>query len=129
MLGGLLALAPLAPASAEELSHYDGGQLYHRFCAACHGEQADGNGPVAAFFKLAPPDLTGLARRRGGEYPAEAVRRIIDGRDIRGPHGTRQMPVWGMEFHHAESGHPDEQKHVEELIERLVDYLRSIQKT
>jgi mono/diheme cytochrome c family protein len=118
---------PVASAPAEEISHYDGEQLYHRFCAACHGETGEGDGPVASFFKVAPPDLTTVARRRGGEYPADDMRRIIDGRDIRGPHGSRQMPVWGMEFYYADTGNPDKQRQVEELIDRLVEYLRKIQ--
>ncbi len=128
VLGSLLTLVPLASASAEDLSHYNGKQLYYRFCAACHGEQAEGNGPVAPFFKLEPPDLTGLAKRRGGQYPAEDIRKIIDGRDVPGPHGSRQMPVWGMEFYYADTGNPDKQKQVEVLIDRLVEYLRTIQK-
>jgi mono/diheme cytochrome c family protein len=124
----LLVLAPLASAPAEEISHYNGEQLYHRFCAACHGEGGEGDGPVASFFKVAPPDLTTLARRRGGEYPADDVRRIVDGRDIHGAHGSRQMPVWGMELFYADTGNPDKQQQVETLIDRLVEYLRGIQK-
>ena len=128
ILVSLFMLAPLAPTSAEDLSHYNGEQLYYRFCAACHGERAEGNGPVASFFKIAPPDLTRLAQRRGGQYPAEDVRKVIDGRDVSGPHGSRQMPVWGMEFYYADTGNPDKQKQVEVLIDRLVEYLRTIQK-
>ncbi len=124
--GVLLASAPLA--SAENLSQYDGKQLYYRFCAACHGEQAEGNGPVAAFFKIAPPDLTRLAQRRGGTYPTEEVRKTIDGRKVPGPHGSREMPVWGLELYYADTGNPDKQKQVEELIDMLVEYLRTLQK-
>lgn len=127
-LGSWLLFAVLSTASAETLSHYSGEQLYYRFCAACHGEQAEGNGPVAAFFKIAPPDLTRIAKRRGGQYPAEDIRKIIDGRDARAAHGTRQMPVWGMEFYYADTGNPDQQVQVEELIDRLVEYLRKLQK-
>ncbi len=123
----LLALAPFTLASAEELSGYDGKQLYFRFCAACHGELADGNGPVAAYFKIAPPDLTRLAKRRGGTYPADEVRKTIDGRVDASVHGSRQMPVWGYEFYFADSGNPDKQTQVEELIDRLVEYLRTVQ--
>jgi mono/diheme cytochrome c family protein len=123
----LLALAPFTLASAEELSSYDGKQLYFRFCAACHGEQAKGDGPVASYFKIAPPDLTGLAKRRGGTYPADEVRKTIDGRSDAAVHGSRQMPVWGYEFYFADTGNPDKQKQVEELIDRLVDYLRTVQ--
>src|SRR5687767_5264322 len=91
VLVSVLAVFASMPAATEELSGYDGEQLFNRFCAACHGKNAEGNGPVAPFFKIAPPDLTRLAKRRGGEFPTEDVRRIIDGRNTKGPHGTRQM--------------------------------------
>lgn len=125
----LLAIAPFTNVAAEELSHYTGEQLYQRFCAACHGEKAEGDGPVAPFFKLAPPNLTELAKRRKGEFPEEQVRKIIDGRDQKLAHGTRSMPIWGMEFYYADTGNPDKQKPVEELIDRLVQYLRTLQKS
>lgn len=128
LLGALFTLVPHVPTSAEELSHYNGEQLYFRYCASCHGEQAEGDGPVGSFFKIAPPDLTRLALRNGGQYPAENVRKVVDGRDVRGAHGSRQMPVWGMEFYYADSGNPDKQTQVEVLIDRLVEYLRTIQK-
>ena len=127
MPGILLTLMPFTLASAEELSSYDGKQLYFRFCAACHGEQAEGNGPVASYFKIAPPDLTRLAKRRGGTYPADEVRKTIDGRSGAGAHGSRQMPVWGYELYFADTGNPDKQKQVEELIDLLVEYLRTVQ--
>ena len=127
LLGILLTLMPFTFASAEELSSYDGKQLYFRFCAACHGEQADGKGAVASYFKIAPPDLTRLAKRRGGTYPADEVRKTIDGRSDASVHGSRQMPVWGYEFYFADSGNPDKQRQVEELIDRLVEYLRTVQ--
>ena len=124
-----LLLMPVAKASAEEISHYSGEQLFARFCAACHGDKAEGNGPVAPFFKLAPPDLTRLAARRGGKFPTEDVRNIIDGRKNTGAHGARNMPIWGMEFQYADTGSPEKQKQVEALIDRLVQYLRSIQRS
>ena len=124
---GIAVLAALTVrlAYAEELQGYSGAQLYQRFCASCHGAHAEGNGPVAAFFKIMPPNLTQLARRNGGQFPAEGVRKSIDGRaDIR-PHGTREMPVWGLEFAAATgtTGQADGMT----LVDRLVDYLRSIQ--
>ena len=126
ILGSLLALAPLMLASAEDLSSYSGRQLYIRFCAACHGEQARGDGPVAPHFKVAPPDLTQLAKRRGGTYPADEIRRIIDGRGEEGAHGARQMPVWGIELDVAVTG-AGKPKQAGELIDRLVEYLRTVQ--
>lgn len=115
-------------ARAENLSSYNGEQLYQRFCAACHGDKGAGDGPVAPFFKLAPPDLTRIAKRRGGVFPEGDIRRIIDGTAVRAPHGARNMPVWGMEFYYSDAGNPDEQKQVSVLIDRLVSYLRTLQK-
>jgi mono/diheme cytochrome c family protein len=111
--------------AAEELGALSGRALYTRFCAACHGAEARGDGPVAPFFKLSPPDLTRLAKRRGGEFPAEQVGRIIDGRDVKAPHGAREMPVWGMEFYFADPAQSD--AGVQRLVQRLVEYLKSIQ--
>jgi mono/diheme cytochrome c family protein len=127
MLGSLLALAPFALASAKDLPSSNGKQLYYRFCAACHGEQAKGDGPVASYLKVAPPDLTQLAKRRGGTYPAEEIRKIIDGRSEQGAHGTREMPVWGVEFHSAATGNSNKQAQVQQLVDQLVEYLRTVQ--
>jgi hypothetical protein len=41
------------------------------------------------------PDLTLLARRHGGTFPEDEVRKIIDGRTTLPPHGSREMSVWG----------------------------------
>jgi len=42
--------------------------------------------------------------------------------------GAQTMPVWGMELRFAATGNPEKKKPVEELIDRLMGYLRSIQK-
>jgi mono/diheme cytochrome c family protein len=117
-----------AAAHAEELEQYTGAQLYGRFCASCHGESGRGDGPVAPFFKLAVPDITRITKRHG-TFPVEDVRRIIDGRTVKPAHGTRSMPVWGWEFRAAEDG-PGErsQNKADELVARLVEHVRSIQK-
>jgi mono/diheme cytochrome c family protein len=123
----LMLLSALAPRIyAEELSGYSGAQLYGRFCASCHGPGAHGDGPVAASLRVLVPDLTLLANRHGGTFPAEQVRKIIDGRTVQPPHGPRDMPVWGTEFRVATSSAPD-QRSSDNLIDRLVDYLRTIQ--
>jgi mono/diheme cytochrome c family protein len=123
----LLAMAGMSGAVAEDLSSYTGAQLFQRFCASCHGKGADGNGPVAPFFKLRPPDLTQIARRSAGEFPAEKVRQIIDGRQRTLPHGTREMPVWGLELELADGQSADPRKQADANISLLVEYLRSIQ--
>lgn len=119
-----LAIVQSAALGAEELAGYSGAELYKRFCASCHGSGGEGDGPVAPTLRVMVPDLSRLAGRRRGEFPAEAVRRIIDGREIRAAHGTRRMPVWGYEFRSA--GTRGEEADV--LVQRLVDHLRSIQR-
>jgi len=108
---------------AAELSSYGGAELYQRFCASCHGHSGLGDGPVASRFKVLVPDLTRITQRHGGVFPAEDVRRIVDGRSVHMAHGTRTMPVWGYEFRAAE----DTTSTADELVQRLVEYLRSIQ--
>jgi mono/diheme cytochrome c family protein len=123
----LLCALPLA-APAEELSSYTAPQLFQRFCASCHGREGKGDGPVAPFFKLAPPDLTGLSRRNGGTFPTERVHRIVDGREVVNPHGARQMPVWGLELAMAAGDTSQGRQQAEKSIAMLVDYLKTIQK-
>jgi len=118
------ALALLVLASpgvhSQDFVGRSGAQLYVRFCASCHGAEGYGNGPVAASFRIEVPDLTRIARRHGGTFPEDQVRRIIDGRKALPPHGMRVMPVWGYEFA------PDDR---DKLIGRLTEYLKAIQKT
>jgi hypothetical protein len=53
---------------------------------------------MAILLTVKPPDLTSLAERNGGKFPFDFVMRIIDGRAAIGPHGTRQMPIWGDRY-------------------------------
>jgi mono/diheme cytochrome c family protein len=107
-----------------ELTSYSGAELYQRFCASCHGRSGLGDGPVASQLKVSVPDLTRIAQRHGGMFPTEDVRRIIDGRSVHMAHGTRTMPVWGYDFR---AGSDTDSVAVDELVRRLVEYLRSIQ--
>ena len=63
-------------------------------CAVCHGTTARGDGPLADRMKRRPPDLTVLATQNGGVFPAEQVRKTIDGREFVPGHGGPDMPVW-----------------------------------
>jgi mono/diheme cytochrome c family protein len=114
-------------ARTEDLLQYSGAQLFQRFCASCHGSSGEGNGPVAPFFKLMPPDLTRLARRNKGNFPADKIHSIIDGRANILPHGSREMPIWGLQFAAAEDNPEKQEAQTELIISRLVEYLRSIQ--
>jgi len=90
-----LALAALAaPATAQDPEA--GAQTYATLCAACHGEAARGDGPVADLLTVPPPDLTRLAERNGGRFPVMEVVYRIDGRAPIKAHGSPMPPFGGM---------------------------------
>lgn len=105
-----------------------GQELYMRFCASCHGTDGRGDGPVASELKVEVPDLTSIARRRGGTFPRELIDRIIDGRHVIAAHGTRTMPVWGEDFSRSGIGDPDAERAARIIMGRLVDYLSQLQR-
>jgi mono/diheme cytochrome c family protein len=115
------------PDEAEAVTQESGQQLYERYCASCHGENAHGNGPVAPFISAAVPDLTRIAHRRGGEFPPEEIFQIIDGQSARAAHGPRHMPVWGYEFFGPQSDDRLAHQQATERVERLVAYLGTLQ--
>lgn len=131
VIGGSLLLAACASQPTQrELTQMSGVEMYESLCASCHGASGEGDGPVAPLIKIHVPDLTRIAHRQGGEFPAEDVHRTIDGRFERPAHGPRDMPVWGWQFYRSESmNDPAERARVDALIDRLVDYLRTIQKS
>jgi mono/diheme cytochrome c family protein len=104
-----------------------GRESFATYCAACHGQDARGDGPAAAALAKPPADLTRIAARRGGDFPAGEISDWIDGRLAPPAHGTREMPVWGYRF--AEGLPPGEltQELVRGRILTVVEYLRSIQ--
>ena len=120
-----LAYGQVSPQStprvlSESLAGRDSFELY---CAACHGADGRGGGPVAPALKTHPADLTSVARRHGGVYPRDYVRGFLTGTARPLPaHGTSEMPVWGTLFGAFESD-----ARVGVRIESLVTYVESIQ--
>jgi mono/diheme cytochrome c family protein len=104
-------------------------QLYQVSCSGCHGSDARGNGPASPFINVPAPDLTRIAARRGGTFPADEIYRIIDGQSDLLPSGVRHMPVWGYEFFDAEED--DQVAHQQAIgnVQRHVSYLRSLQRS
>lgn len=124
----VVACAPMP--TQREVTQMSGLEMYETFCASCHGVGGEGDGPVAPLIKVDVPDLTRITHRYGGEFPTEDVRWTIDGRFDRRAHGSRDMPVWGWQFYRSETlKDPEERARVDALIDRLVVYLRSIQKS
>ncbi len=129
---GLALLAPLASTRAEPplgTAFVEvGRQHFEKYCASCHGVDARGDGPVASELKRRPADLTQIAKRRDGRFPAGHVAAVIDGRTLVAAHGGREMPVWGERLA-AEIPNPDTADQVTRgRISFIVEYLETLQR-
>ena len=118
-----VALVLSTPASAAEDT---GARLYFNHCAACHGDDAEGTGPVAASMRVTVPNLRTLAQRNGGVFPVEAVTAYVDGRDMKAAHGDRQMPVWGDVFRTGDAAGAADRA-ARERVAAVVKFLEVIQ--
>jgi mono/diheme cytochrome c family protein len=94
MRGVFLGLTMLLSGPAVAQDATQGQDLYLSRCAACHGGDAAGDGPMAAVISIPVPDLTQLELRNGGMFPRVAVVQSIDGRVMLRGHGG-PMPVFG----------------------------------
>src|SRR6516165_3385346 len=86
---------------------------YQSSCAACHGADGKGKGPLSGVLKSTPQDLTVLAKKNNGVFPINAVYEMIDGRKAVEAHGTREMPIWGFRYMPSpyEAVNPRHRKH------------------
>ena len=120
---------------ADDKGDFDAEALFKSSCAPCHGVTGDGDGPVAGVLKNKMNPLSGLTLRHGGEYPAEYVRKLIDGCVVVDAHGSRAMPVWGAYFtlvHKTVGASPSlsgTESSNATIINALVEYIRSMQKS
>jgi mono/diheme cytochrome c family protein len=118
----VVALACVATSAAAD-DPVSAAAEFHDRCAACHGAEGAGDGPLVGVLNRSPGDLRRLARRNGGVYPADHVAGMIDGRRMILAHGSREMPIWGRRYA-VEAG---EEARVRARIEALVGYIRSLQ--
>jgi mono/diheme cytochrome c family protein len=110
----------VSAARAPSKNDVEGRVLYTRYCASCHGLDADGHGPVASVLVHPTANLRRLAEQYGRPLPRDRIARWIDGREELAAHGTREMPVWGERFHSPPGG-------LDPRIRAIVTYLESIQ--
>jgi len=106
------------------VSPTSGKEMFESYCAVCHGKDAKGNGPAASALKIPPPDLTQLAKKSGGKYPAAHVASVIRGQADLASHGSKDMPVWGPLFSSISQGHEGQ---VQQRVANLVTYIESLQ--
>lgn len=127
MMGLLLASAFTAGPVFSQGKPDIGKSEYEASCASCHGVSGKGDGALYKQLVTPPSDLTTLLKRNGGVFPSQRVREAIDGRRSSeiGPHGLREMPVWGR-IYRDEDTQPYE-LHARVRIDALIDYLARIQ--
>ncbi len=126
---GMAAWMAVAGA-AEAQDARAGEETYERYCAACHGLEATGHGPMRAVLTLQPTDLTELRAGNGGKFPVARVVRRIDGRDPLVSHGS-PMPIYGGFFEGRDVAmKTDEGQPImtSQPVVDLVAYLQSLQR-
>jgi mono/diheme cytochrome c family protein len=104
-------------------SSSSGAELYKQHCAVCHGNDLKGTGAAPEPYR-APPDLTTLARRHGGQFPDAYVMDVLRNGAVMPAHGPAQMPVWGTDFRMRDRSDGTE---VTLRLANLTNYIKSLQ--
>jgi mono/diheme cytochrome c family protein len=102
-----------------------GKEMYTQYCAPCHGVDGAGKGPAAPAMKSQPTDLTQLARKHDGQYPANTVAGVLKfGSGANAAHGSADMPIWGPLFQSLDKYHDSV---VQQRISNIVTYIETLQ--
>lgn len=128
----VIVFASLSVAQEKQIKHIpvkttsaaSGQEMFESYCAVCHAKDGKGNGPAASALKVPPTDLTTLAKKNGGQYPASHVSAAIQGDSAIPAHGTKDMPIWGSLFWHMSQGHNAE---VQLRVANLNKYIEEMQ--
>lgn len=115
-----------ARAAADDVRIEQGKELYRQYCSACHGLDANGQGPLATVLTPPPPNLTLLGDKYGFPLPKARLAEFIDGRREVRAHGSSDMPVWGRRM---VDGPPSSGSEAQTTgtLRLILDYLESVQ--
>lgn len=108
----------------KQTSAASGKEMFIQYCAPCHGADATGKGPAASAMKMPPTDLTQLARKHDGKYPAASVASVLKFGNGPGAHGSADMPVWGPLLQSLDKYHDTT---AQQRIANLVNYIETLQ--
>jgi mono/diheme cytochrome c family protein len=108
----------------QQTSAASGKEMYTQYCAPCHGTDGKGTGPAASAMKAPPTDLTQLAKKHDGKYPADHVAAVLRFGSGPGAHGSADMPVWGPLFKSLDKFHDTT---VQQRVSNLVAYIETLQ--
>jgi mono/diheme cytochrome c family protein len=103
------------------INDVSGAATFNAYCTVCHGTSGRGDGPAAKALTKPPADLTEIAKRNGGKFPATAVRMTIIGENTMPAHGSRDMPMWGPVFRSTDGSI------VELRLRNVITYLERMQ--
>ena len=112
---------------SESGARLSGLDLYVNYCAACHGANGEGDGPVGNVMQVQVPNLRLLSERNNGIFPKESITEYIDGRTVVSSHGDRSMPVWGDVFRWADEDDPEAEQLVQQRIAAVVGFIDEMQ--
>ena len=131
MVAVACAIGSLTASALAQTTKIDlGKREFEAKCAVCHGKDGKGTGPYAEQLKGKLPDLTTMAKRNGGVFPVTKTYETIEGAGK--GHGTRDMPVWGLDYTiQADQLMPElpynQAVYVRTRIMALLEYLNQIQ--
>lgn len=126
--GAVIAvLSFLLLSACDPVERVNAREVYLANCAACHGTEAKGDGPLAASLDPPPADLTRIAERNGGQFDYQRVMSVIDGYNA----PERDMPQFSdmlaqAEYMYFDSGDGRLTPTPVPLV-ALTDYLVSLQ--
>lgn len=100
-------------------------------CAACHGTDGKGKGPVVPLLRKSPPDLTVLTTSNNGVFPMTRLYEVIEGANVPS-HGARDMPIWGQDYRVQAAEYYmdvpyDAEAYVRARILALLEYINRLQ--
>lgn len=108
----------------KQTSPASGKEMFTQYCAPCHGADGKGNGPAAGAMKTPPADLTQLAKKHDGKFPANSVASTLKFGNGPGAHGSAEMPVWGPLLQSLDKYH---ETVVQQRISNIITYIETLQ--
>jgi mono/diheme cytochrome c family protein len=111
----------------KQTSASSGKEMFTQYCAPCHGVDGAGNGPAASAMKTQPTNLTQLAKKHDGYYPANTVAGVLkfgSGGGANPAHGSADMPIWRPLLQSLDKYHDSV---MQQRISNIVTYIETLQ--
>ncbi|WPZ20474.1 cytochrome c [Sulfitobacter faviae] len=121
-------LSACSEGSSDDTDRVRAGQrVYAKECAACHGAQGEGGGPMSLHLDVVPPDLAGLKQRNDGYFPREFVSRFVVGQLAKDDPASPMPDFSAVGLRHVYPNGGADGEVLETDFANLLDYLEAIQ--